>query len=74
MTGTDHELDALSARIAGVSNTGRLALGLTQEAAAVRCVSIGQLGEVERVQRSLRLATTIVKIADGFECYTRASS
>jgi ribosome-binding protein aMBF1 (putative translation factor) len=42
-------------------------LGLSQEAAAVRCgVHWTQLGKVERGQRSLRLET-IVKIADGLE-------
>lgn len=43
----------------------RLELGLSQEAAAVRCgIHWTQLGKVERGQRSLRLET-IVKIADG---------
>ncbi|MGV0066287.1 helix-turn-helix domain-containing protein [Mycobacterium colombiense] len=45
----------------------RVALGLSQEAAAVRCgIHWTQLGKVERGQRSLRLET-IVKIADGLE-------
>jgi ribosome-binding protein aMBF1 (putative translation factor) len=45
----------------------RHALGLSQEAAAVRCgVHWTQLGKVERGQRSLRLET-IVKIADGLD-------
>lgn len=45
----------------------RAALGLSQEAAAVRCgIHWTQLGKVERGQRSLRLET-IVKIADGLE-------
>jgi len=45
----------------------RLELGLSQEAAAVRCgIHWTQLGEVERGQRSLRLET-IVKIAAGLE-------
>jgi ribosome-binding protein aMBF1 (putative translation factor) len=45
----------------------RLALGLSQEAAAVRCgIHWTQLGKVERGQRSLRLET-IVKIAKGLE-------
>ena len=45
----------------------RLALGLSQEAAAVRCgIHWTQLGKVERGQRSLRLET-IVKIAQGLE-------
>jgi ribosome-binding protein aMBF1 (putative translation factor) len=44
----------------------RLALGLSQEAAAVRCIHWTQLGKVERGQRSLRLET-IVKIADGLD-------
>lgn len=45
----------------------RLALGLSQEAAAVRCgIHWTQLGKVERGQRSLRLET-IVKIAAGLE-------
>lgn len=40
-------------------------LGLSQEAAAVRCgIHWTRLGKVERGQRSLRLET-IVKIADG---------
>jgi ribosome-binding protein aMBF1 (putative translation factor) len=43
----------------------RLALGLSQEAAAARCgIHWTQLGKVERGQRSLRLET-IIKIADG---------
>ncbi len=43
----------------------RQALGLSQEAAAVRCgIHWTQLGKVERGQRSLRLET-IVKIAEG---------
>jgi transcriptional regulator with XRE-family HTH domain len=43
----------------------RQELGLSQEAAAVRCgIHWTQLGKVERGQRSLRLET-IVKIADG---------
>ena len=43
----------------------RLELGLSQEAAAVRCgIHWTQLGKVERGQRSLRLET-IVKIAGG---------
>lgn len=43
----------------------RRALGLSQEAAAVRCdIHWTQLGKVERGQRSLRLET-IVKIAHG---------
>lgn len=43
----------------------RVALELSQEAAAVRCgIHWTQLGKVERGQRSLRLET-IVKIADG---------
>ena len=43
----------------------RLELGLSQEAAAVRCgIHWTQLGKVERGQRSLRLET-IVKIAAG---------
>ena len=43
----------------------RVALGLSQEAAAVRCgIHWTQLGKVERGQRSLRLET-IVKIAHG---------
>jgi len=43
----------------------RQSLGLSQEAAAVRCgIHWTQLGKVERGQRSLRLET-IVKIADG---------
>ncbi|WP_341271839.1 helix-turn-helix transcriptional regulator [Mycobacterium kubicae] len=43
----------------------RLALGLSQETAAMRCgIHWTQLGKVERGQRSLRLET-IVKIADG---------
>jgi ribosome-binding protein aMBF1 (putative translation factor) len=45
----------------------RQELGLSQEAAAVRCgIHWTQLGKVERGQRSLRLET-IVKIADGLE-------
>ncbi|ORJ52631.1 helix-turn-helix domain-containing protein [Mycobacterium simiae] len=45
----------------------RVALGLSQEAAAVRCgIHWTQLGKVERGQRSLRLET-IVKIADGLD-------
>ncbi|MCV7384396.1 helix-turn-helix transcriptional regulator [Mycolicibacter longobardus] len=45
----------------------RMALGLSQEAAAVRCgVHWTQFGKVERGQRSLRLET-IVKIAAGLE-------
>lgn len=45
----------------------RAALGLSQEAAAVRCgIHWTQLGKVERGQRSLRLET-IVKIANGLE-------
>jgi transcriptional regulator with XRE-family HTH domain len=45
----------------------RLELGLSQEAAAVRCgIHWTQLGKVERGQRSLRLET-IVKIAGGLE-------
>lgn len=45
----------------------RLELGLSQEAAAVRCgIHWTQLGKVERGQRSLRLET-IVKIADGLD-------
>jgi ribosome-binding protein aMBF1 (putative translation factor) len=45
----------------------RLQLGLSQEAAAVRCgIHWTQLGKVERGQRSLRLET-IVKIAAGLE-------
>lgn len=45
----------------------RLALGLSQEAAAIRCgIHWTQLGKVERGQRSLRLET-IVKIAAGLE-------
>lgn len=45
----------------------RLELGLSQEAAAVRCgIHWTQLGKVERGQRSLRLET-IVKIADGLQ-------
>jgi len=47
--------------------TQRLKLGLSQEAAAVRCgIHWTQLGKVERGQRSLRLET-IVKIAAGLE-------
>ena len=43
----------------------RVELGLSQEAAAVRCsIHWTQLGKVERGQRSLRLET-IVKIAAG---------
>jgi transcriptional regulator with XRE-family HTH domain len=45
----------------------RLELGLSQEAAAVRCgIHWTQLGKVERGQRSLRLET-IVKIAEGLD-------
>jgi len=45
----------------------RVALGLGQEAAAVRCgIHWTQLGKVERGQRSLRLET-IIKIADGLD-------
>jgi ribosome-binding protein aMBF1 (putative translation factor) len=45
----------------------RLALRLSQEAAAVRCgIHWTQLGKVERGERSLRLKT-IVKIAAGLE-------
>lgn len=45
----------------------RAALGLSQEAAAVRCgIHWTQLGKVERGQRSLRLET-IVKIANGLD-------
>lgn len=45
----------------------RLELGLSQEAAALRCgIHWTQLGKVERGQRSLRLET-IVKIADGLD-------
>jgi len=45
----------------------RVALGLSQEAAAVRCgIHWTQLGKVERGQRSLRLET-IVKIAYGLD-------
>ena len=45
----------------------RLELGLSQEAAAVRCgIHWTQLGKVERGQRSLRLET-IVKIACGLD-------
>lgn len=45
----------------------RVALGLSQEAAAVRCgIHWTQLGKVERGQRSLRLET-IVKIANGLD-------
>jgi DNA-binding XRE family transcriptional regulator len=45
----------------------RGALGLSQEAAAVRCgIHWTQLGKVERGQRSLRLET-IVKIAHGLD-------
>jgi len=45
----------------------RQALGLSQEAAAVRCgIHWTQLGKVERGQRSLRLET-IIKIADGLD-------
>ncbi|WP_372448234.1 helix-turn-helix domain-containing protein [[Mycobacterium] fortunisiensis] len=45
----------------------RVELGLSQEAAAVRCgIHWTQLGKVERGQRSLRLET-IVKIADGLD-------
>jgi ribosome-binding protein aMBF1 (putative translation factor) len=45
----------------------RQELGLSQEAAAVRCgIHWTQLGKVERGQRSLRLET-ILKIADGLD-------
>ncbi len=45
----------------------RQELGLSQEAAAVRCgIHWTQLGKVERGQRSLRLET-IVKIAAGLD-------
>jgi ribosome-binding protein aMBF1 (putative translation factor) len=45
----------------------RVALGLSQEAAAVRCgIHWTQLGKVERGQRSLRLET-IIKIAEGLD-------
>lgn len=45
----------------------RVTLGLSQEAAAVRCgIHWTQLGKVERGQRSLRLET-IVKIAAGLD-------
>lgn len=45
----------------------RLELGLSQEAAAVRCgIHWTQLGKVERGQRSLRLET-ILRIADGLD-------
>ena len=45
----------------------RVELGLSQEAAAVRCaIHWTQLGKVERGQRSLRLET-IVKIAGGLD-------
>ena len=45
----------------------RIELGLSQEAAAVRCgIHWTQLGKVERGQRSLRLET-IVKIAAGLD-------
>jgi hypothetical protein len=45
----------------------RLELGISQEAAAVRCgIHWTQLGKVERGQRSLRLET-IVKIAAGLD-------
>jgi transcriptional regulator with XRE-family HTH domain len=45
----------------------RVELGLSQEAAAVRCgIHWTQLGKVERGQRSLRLET-IMKIADGLD-------
>lgn len=45
----------------------RTVLGLSQEAAAVRCgIHWTQLGKVERGQRSLRLET-IVKIAAGLD-------
>lgn len=48
----------------------RLELGLSQEAAAVRCgIHWTQLGKVERGQRSLRLET-IVKIAAGLDSDT----
>lgn len=45
----------------------RTTLGLSQEAAAVRCgIHWTQLGKVERGQRSLRLET-IVRIANGLD-------
>jgi DNA-binding XRE family transcriptional regulator len=45
----------------------RMELGLSQEAAAVRCgIHWTQLGKVERGQRSLRLET-IVKISAGLD-------
>lgn len=45
----------------------RLEIGLSQEAAAVRCgIHWTQLGKVERGQRSLRLET-LVKIAEGLD-------
>jgi transcriptional regulator with XRE-family HTH domain len=45
----------------------RVALELSQEAAAARCgIHWTQLGKVERGQRSLRLET-IIKIADGLD-------
>jgi transcriptional regulator with XRE-family HTH domain len=45
----------------------RLEIGLSQEAAAVKCgIHWTQLGKVERGQRSLRLET-IVKIAAGLD-------
>ncbi|WP_041311576.1 helix-turn-helix domain-containing protein [Mycobacterium sp. JS623] len=45
----------------------RMELGLSQEAAAVRCgIHWTQLGKVERGQRSLRLET-ILKIAAGLD-------
>ena len=45
----------------------RIELGLSQEAAAVRCgIHWTQLGKVERGQRSLRLET-LVRIADGLD-------
>jgi len=45
----------------------RIVLGLSQEAAALRCgIHWTQLGKVERGQRSLRLEN-IIKIADGLD-------
>jgi DNA-binding XRE family transcriptional regulator len=45
----------------------RLELGLSQEAAAVRCgIHWTQLGKVERGQRSLRLET-LIRIAEGLD-------
>lgn len=45
----------------------RLEIGLSQEAAAVKCgIHWTQLGKVERGQRSLRLET-LVKIAEGLD-------